>query len=53
MLKDFEKAGIQVKLVTGDNANTAMAIAKQINFKGYEKSMSGDELMQLSDVELQ
>ncbi|MDB4264508.1 cation-translocating P-type ATPase [bacterium] len=53
VLKDFEKAGIQVKLVTGDNANTAMAIAKQINFKGYEKSMSGDELMQLSDAELQ
>tara|TARA_R110002074_G_scaffold167299_3_gene328345 strand:- start:17260 stop:19767 length:2508 start_codon:yes stop_codon:yes gene_type:complete len=53
VLKDFEKAGIQVKLVTGDNANTAMAIAKQINFKGYEKSMSGDELMQLTDAELQ
>lgn len=53
VLKDFEKAGIQVKLVTGDNANTAMAIAKQINFKGYEKSISGDELMQLSDAELQ
>ncbi|TLP71878.1 cation-translocating P-type ATPase [Maribacter sp. ACAM166] len=53
VLRDFEKAGIQVKLVTGDNAATAMAIAKQINFLGYEKCMSGDELMQLTDAELE
>jgi len=53
VLRDFENAGIQVKLVTGDNANTAMAIAKQINFKGYEKCISGDELMKLSDSELE
>lgn len=53
VLQDFEKAGIQVKLITGDNAATAMAIARQINFLGYEKCMSGDELMGLSDAELE
>lgn len=53
VLQDFERAGIQVKLVTGDNAATAMAIAKQINLIGYEKCISGDELMQLTNVELQ
>lgn len=53
VLQDFDTAGINVKLVTGDNSATATAIAKQIEFKGYEKCMSGDELMQLQDSELQ
>ena len=53
VLRDFDRAGIDVKLVTGDNSATAMAIAKEIDFKGYEKCMSGDELMQLEDSELQ
>ncbi|MDL5512392.1 cation-translocating P-type ATPase [Arenibacter sp. M-2] len=53
VLKDFDKAGIQVKLVTGDNPATSMAIAKQIDFPGYEKSMTGEELMKLQDGELQ
>ena len=53
VLQDFDRAGINVKLVTGDYADTALAIAKQIGFKGYEKCMSGDELMQLQDAELQ
>ena len=53
VLRNFDTAGINVKLVTGDYAATAMAIAKQVGFKGYEKSMSGDELMQLSDSALE
>ncbi len=53
VLKQFYKAGIMVKIVTGDNAETTTAIAKQIDFKGFEHSMSGNELMLLSDVELQ
>jgi Ca2+-transporting ATPase len=31
---------------------TTASIAKQIGFIGYEKSISGDELMKLSDKEL-
>ena len=53
VLNHFYNAGIKVKIVTGDNSETTTAIAKQIDFKGYEHSMTGDELMQLSDVELQ
>lgn len=53
VLQDFDIAGINVKLVTGDYAATATAIAKEIGFKGYEKCMSGDELMVLEESELQ
>ena len=53
VLQDFDTAGIKVKLVTGDYADTALAIAKQIGFKGYEHCMTGNELMQLEDIELQ
>ncbi|MFC4634618.1 cation-translocating P-type ATPase [Dokdonia ponticola] len=53
VFQDFHAAGITVKIVTGDNAITTTAIAKQIGFRGYEKQLSGDELMQLQDSELQ
>ena len=49
VLQDFYKAAIKVKIITGDNTETSTSIAKQISFIGYEKSISGDELMQLSD----
>lgn len=52
VLQHFYKAGIKVKIITGDNAETTASIAKQIGFIGYEKSISGDELMQLSTKEL-
>ncbi|MEO8771125.1 MAG: cation-translocating P-type ATPase [Ferruginibacter sp.] len=53
VLNDFYNAGISVKIITGDNAATTIAIAKQIAFKGFEKSLAGDELMKLSDAALQ
>lgn len=53
VFEDFEKAGISVKIVTGDNAITTRAIAKQVGFKGYEKSLSGEGLMQMTDDELE
>ena len=53
VLQQFYKAGITVKIITGDNAATTSAIAKQIDFVGYEKSITGDELMILSDTDLE
>jgi Ca2+-transporting ATPase len=52
VLQHFYKAGIAVKIITGDNAETTASIAKQIGFVGFEKSISGDDLMKLSSTEL-
>ncbi len=48
----FYKAGIAIKIITGDNAATTSTIARQIGFKGAEKTMSGEELLTLSDEQL-
>ncbi|MCQ6958771.1 cation-translocating P-type ATPase [Mucilaginibacter aquariorum] len=52
VLKGFYQAGVEVKIITGDNAATTMAIARQINFEGVERSTGGEALMELSDQEL-
>lgn len=48
----FYEAGIAVKIITGDNALTTTAIARQIGFRGYDQSVSGEELMKMEDAEL-
>ncbi|MBK8658156.1 MAG: cation-translocating P-type ATPase [Bacteroidetes bacterium] len=53
VLQKFYTAGVAVKIVTGDNAATTTAIAQQIKFIGSERGMTGDDLMKLSDKELQ
>ena len=52
-LAHFYKAGINIKIVTGDNAATTLSIAKQIGFKGADQEISGDQLMKLSDADLE
>jgi len=53
VLEDFYTAGINVKIITGDNSTTTTAIAKQVRFRGFEKSITGEELMKLSDEAVQ
>lgn len=48
----FYKAGIQVKIVTGDNAATTTTIAKQVGFKDSDKVLNGDELMEMDATTL-
>lgn len=53
VLEDFYTAGISVKIITGDNKETTNAIAKQVGFRGHEKSISGEDLMRLSGAALE
>lgn len=49
VLKAFYDAGIDVRIITGDNVLTAMAIAKEIEFQGYKDAVTGEQLMSLPD----
>lgn len=53
VFEKFNEAGINVKIVTGDNAETTNAIARQIDFRGHDKSLSGAELMNLNESALE
>ncbi len=48
----FYKAGIKVKIITGDNTATTAAIAKETGFKGYDKTITGNELMNMDKMGL-
>ncbi len=52
VLEHFYAAGIDVKIITGDNSETTTTIANQIRFASDGKSISGDSLMKLSQDEL-
>jgi len=52
VLEAFYRAGISVKILTGDYALTTQAIAKEIHFRG-DSSISGDELLNLPERQLQ
>jgi len=51
VFKQFYDAGIQVKIITGDNSLTTASIAKQAHFRSKLPPITGDELLRLSPAE--
>ena len=52
-VSECHKAGIQVKMITGDHAATASAIAAKLGLHHTKTVLTGHDLAQLSDAELQ
>ena len=51
-VKQLRYAGIKVKMITGDDPETAAAIAAQLNLAEQPRAITGPELNQMSDAEL-
>ena len=49
VFRAFDEAGIEVKIITGDNMATTRTIAMQTGFKGASAAVDGGELHALSD----
>lgn len=50
VMQQFYEAGIQVKIITGDNSATTVAIAEMIGIKKPLVVMEGEEVMKLNEV---
>ena len=53
VFNSFYKAGLQVKVFTGDNAHTTTSIARLAGLRGFEKHIDGEELMRLPPGQFQ
>jgi Ca2+-transporting ATPase len=51
-IRACHRAGIQVKMITGDHSGTAVAIGNQLGLAGQTPSLTGRELAGLSDEQL-
>lgn len=50
-VRKCHKAGVQVKMITGDHLVTAKAIARQFDFQNSDSVISGSELDELTDAD--
>jgi cation-transporting ATPase E len=51
-LKGFTEAGIRLKIISGDNPQTVLALAKQAGLHGDIKAISGLELEEMTEAQL-
>ncbi len=47
-IRQFREAGIRVKMITGDHANTALSIARQIGMETTNEVLTGDQVISMS-----
>ncbi len=52
VFEQFYKAGIDVKIITGDNAATTIAIANQAGIKNANNATDGENLLQLNEQDM-
>lgn len=52
VFRKIYEAGIKVKVITGDNAETTNAIAQQAGIINQTKALTGNEIMSLSEEDL-
>lgn len=52
VFRSFKQAGIRVNIITGDNRATTTAIAQEVAFRIEGSPLEGDDVMRLSDTEL-
>ncbi len=52
VFRKFKEAGIKIKVITGDNAQTTKSIALQSGIRGVSDPINGDEISHLSEEEL-
>lgn len=53
VFNQFYQAGLRVMMITGDHKATAEHISRSAGLKGWELSMTGKQIMDLSDADLQ
>ena len=53
VIAQFYKAGINVKMITGDHAETALSIAEQIGMKNIPGVLTGKEITVMDETTLQ
>ena len=52
VFRKFTEAGIKIKVITGDNAQTTKSIALQAGITGISNPINGDEISHLTEEEL-